>query len=294
MKNILTLFLAVLFGFSSLAQSPEKLSFQSIVRDASNKLVKNTMVGMKISVLQGSPSGTAVYEETHYPLTNINGLLTIEIGTGITSGDFSSINWSNGPFYVKSEVDPTGGTNYTITGTSELLSVPYALHANTADRVVNESQELRTNGDTIFITSGNYIILPGLSKIGSLVNVDECPFGFEGPACGIEWATKFETLNATVEDTVYGDNGNFRVGYTMTITSIDEVSLSTTNLGGFGASNVVNMTLTASDSIKVDYTDVSNRYFDGNGYISNDLIYLNYRVVYSDLTVDTSRAIIYK
>jgi uncharacterized protein (TIGR02145 family) len=88
---------------------------------------------MQISILHGSANGTAVYTETQTPTTNANGLVTIEIGTGTTSNVFSTIDWSAGPYYIKTETDPASGTNYTITGTSQLLSVPYALHSKTAE-----------------------------------------------------------------------------------------------------------------------------------------------------------------
>jgi uncharacterized protein (TIGR02145 family) len=111
------------------AQSPQKMSYQAVIRNNQNHLVTNQQVGMQISILQGSPTGTAVYTETLTPATNANGLITIEIGGG--SG-FSSIIWSSGPYFLKTEIDPEGGTNYTITGTSQLLSVPYALYSKYA------------------------------------------------------------------------------------------------------------------------------------------------------------------
>ena len=129
------LFFLALFATKSWAQSgaPEKISFQAVVRNASNALVTNQAVGMRVSILQGSASGSAVYSETQTPTSNANGLVTIEIGGGnVVSGSISGINWVNGPYFVRTEVDPTGGTNYTITGTSQLLSVPYALYAKTS------------------------------------------------------------------------------------------------------------------------------------------------------------------
>jgi len=118
------------------AQSPEKISYQAVIRNSSEALVTNTTVGMQISILQGSASGTAVYVETQSPTTNANGLVSLEIGVGtVVSGDFTTIDWANGTYFIKTETDPTGGTSYTITGTSQLLSVPYALHAKTAESV---------------------------------------------------------------------------------------------------------------------------------------------------------------
>lgn len=115
------------------AQSPpQKMSYQAVIRDANNVLIVSTTVGMKISILQASSMGGTipVYVETQTPTSNINGLVSLEVGAGtVISGIFSAINWGNGPFYIKTETDPTGGSNYTITGTNQLLSVPYALYA---------------------------------------------------------------------------------------------------------------------------------------------------------------------
>ena len=124
------------------AQSPEKMSYQAVVRNTSDNLVTNQPVGMQISILQGSATGSAVYVETQTPTTNTNGLVTIEIGSGtVVTGDFAAIDWTNGPYFIKTETDPAGATNYTITGTSQLLSVPYALHAKTAENVTGTITE---------------------------------------------------------------------------------------------------------------------------------------------------------
>ena len=113
-----------------MAQAPNKMSYQAVIRDNSNALVTSQIVGMQISILQGSANGTAVYAENQTPTTNANGLASIEIGGGtVVSGNFTTIDWANGPYFIKTETDPAGGTNYTITGTSQLLSVPYAMYA---------------------------------------------------------------------------------------------------------------------------------------------------------------------
>jgi len=137
MKQIILILTAVLFTATSLmAQSPEKMSYQAVVRDANNDLIKDTQIGMQISILQSAAGSTAVYVETQTPTTNTNGLVTVEIGGGtVVSGDFSTIDWSAGPYFIKTEIDPAGGTSYTITSTSQLLSTPYALYAKTADSI---------------------------------------------------------------------------------------------------------------------------------------------------------------
>ncbi len=128
--KIFFLLFSFFFFLNTNAQSPQKMSYQAIIRNASNNLITNSTVGMQISILQGSATGTIVYSETQTPTTNINGLATLEIGTGnVVSGTFANINWANGPYFIKTETDPMGGTNYSISGTSEFTSVPYALYS---------------------------------------------------------------------------------------------------------------------------------------------------------------------
>lgn len=115
------------------AQTPEKLSYQAIVRSANNELLQNKLVGMQISILKSSITGVPIYSETHQPITNDNGLVTLEIGKGtVVNGIFNTIDWANGPYFLRTQTDINGGSNYTITGTSELLSVPFALYAKRA------------------------------------------------------------------------------------------------------------------------------------------------------------------
>jgi len=126
MRKLVTILVAVILSANVWAQSPEKMSYQAVIRNNSGALVDSTTVGMKLSILQGTPTGTVVYTETLTPFTNANGLVSIEFGGGI---GFDTINWASGPYFIKTETDPLGGTAYTINGTSQLLSVPYALHA---------------------------------------------------------------------------------------------------------------------------------------------------------------------
>lgn len=135
MKKIF-LIIALVITTVSLAQTPEKMSYQAIVRNADGNLLSEKAVGMQISILKNSATGTAVYVETHTVNTNVNGLVTLEIGTGtIITGIFSDIDWLSDTYFIKSETDLDGASNYTISGTSQLLSVPYALHAKTAGNV---------------------------------------------------------------------------------------------------------------------------------------------------------------
>ncbi|MCQ2262276.1 MAG: hypothetical protein MJZ42_03870, partial [Bacteroidales bacterium] len=111
-------------------QIPQMFNFQAVVRDGGGRLLANQTVGVRISILQGSETGTVVFSETHTPTTNANGLFTVFVGTGnATSGTIQSIDWAQGPYYLKSEVDPLGGNSYSLATTQQLLSVPYALFA---------------------------------------------------------------------------------------------------------------------------------------------------------------------
>lgn len=126
--------------FSIYAQTPEKVSYQAIVRANDNSLVSNSMVSVMLLIRQSSTTGNIVYQEKHIKSTNTNGLLSLEIGTGTaTIGSFNQIVWSQGPYFIETQVDITGGSNYNVIGTSQLLSVPYALHAKTAERVIGGS-----------------------------------------------------------------------------------------------------------------------------------------------------------
>jgi hypothetical protein len=124
------LFLSLLFQNELHAQAPTRISYQAVMTDTADLPILNASVGIRISILQGSSSGAPVFVETHTTATNGNGLISIQIGGGTpVTGSIGAIDWSTGPYFVKTETDPNGGTTYTINGTSELLSVPYALYS---------------------------------------------------------------------------------------------------------------------------------------------------------------------
>lgn len=135
------------------AQAPQQMSYQAVIRDVSGTLVSNSSVAMKVSILQGSSGGPVVFSETHTGTTNTNGLFTTQIGAGsLLSGNFSTIAWGNGPYFLKTESDPAGGTNYSVVATTQLLSVPYALYAETSGSVANTAflyLEKKATGQTI-------------------------------------------------------------------------------------------------------------------------------------------------
>ena len=172
-------FIPILF----FGQAPEGINYQALIRDASGVVVANQNVGIQLSLLQGNASGGSVYKETFSPTTNDFGLVNLQIGAGTsTLGTFSSIDWSNGTYFIETAVDVNGGTNYVVISTTQFMSVPYALYAKNAELdsvgvqgmidaspdldadTTNELQTLSYINDTLSISGGNSVIL-GLDSL---------------------------------------------------------------------------------------------------------------------------------
>ena len=179
MKRILLSLVAIAtIAITSFGQAPEGFKYQAVVRDAGNTVLNNQAVGMQIEILQGGIGGTVVYTESFAPTTNTYGLVNLEIGTGTTSDDFTSIDWANDTYFIRTSLDVTGGSSYAVMGTSQLVSVPYALHAKTAGSAlidnVNDADadplnEMNTsvvlNGTNLETTDGNGTLNTDLSSL---------------------------------------------------------------------------------------------------------------------------------
>ena len=167
MKKVFIFLTVLLSAINAIAQSPERMSYQAIIRNGNNDLITGQLVGMQISILQNSTDGTAIYVETQTPTTNANGLVSIKIGEGtVQTGNISAIDWANGPYFIKTEIDPTGSTNYTITGTSQLLSVPYALYSKIGGFNVMKLHDSNELDLVMGTTTGPYVS-------GSSVNIGD-------------------------------------------------------------------------------------------------------------------------
>ncbi len=189
MKNILLLLFTFLFT-NIFSQTPQGVSYQAVAFDASGNAVVNSSVGIQISILDNSATGTVVYTETFTKTTNAQGLFNLNIGTGApTSGTFSAINWAVNSKFLKVEIDPLGGTSYTNVGINQLMSVPYALFAEKANTVVN-------GGGGTISSSGSFMVYADLKAqaYNSSTNT---------------WST-VQTYSAYV-DSVVASNGNFMV-----------------------------------------------------------------------------------
>ena len=241
MKKI-TLIALLFCSFTILfAQAPQKMSYQSVIRKTDGSLVVNTSIGIKISILQGSTSGTAAYVETQTTTTNANGLATLAIGGGTpVTGTFAGINWASGTYFIKTETDPTGGTNYTISGTSQLLSVPYALYSGSSQNkgktsilitgnITNEQAaaqivlEFGPYTENVYINNTSGLTNVDLSMITSLVDLN------------ISDNNNLATINLSGLVTIYG--GDFSIYKNPVLSSIIGLS-SLTYLGSsnFGIS----------------------------------------------------------
>ena len=142
-SRIIFLILLPIFGFS---QAPQKINFQSILRNTNGEVVANKAVSLRISILSGSINGISVYSETYTKTSDASGLISLQIGNGmVISGVFSTILWGNAAYFIKLEADFNGGSNYVLLGTQELMSVPYALYASKTDTsVLNLTTRLAT------------------------------------------------------------------------------------------------------------------------------------------------------
>ena len=181
MKKITILFF-IFISVCALAQTPQKINYQGVARDNTGAVIPNQSIGLRISLHSGSTSGTIVYQESHSASTNAFGLFNLEIGTGsVVSGTFNTISWGTNTYYIQVEMDATGGTSYSNMGTSQLVSVPYALYAEEAGNantysagtgiainnniITNtapdtDDQTLSVSGNTLSINGGNSVTIP--------------------------------------------------------------------------------------------------------------------------------------
>jgi uncharacterized protein (TIGR02145 family) len=220
MKKLFTLLIAVELTVSVFAQAPQKMSYQAVIRNSGGTLVTNTQIGMEINIRQDSPTGTVVYTETQTPTTNSNGLVSIEIGGG---AGFNTINWASDNFYIETKTAIEAPlTTYTITGVSQLLSVPYALHAKTTETETDPSVPVGINiGDMQYWNGTAWVTVPSGIEGQILTLKDEVPtwetvlgitfFKFENvynPSTGKTWMDRnlgaLQVATSSTDAAAYG------------------------------------------------------------------------------------------
>ncbi len=156
MKKLFSIVLVIALSITTVfAQSPEMFKYQTIVRNNDGEIVKSQAVAFRISIVPEIAAGASIYTETHSKTTNDFGLVNLEIGAGnVTTGSFSTINWGNGTYFVRIEIDIANGTNFVEMGTTQLLSVPYALHSKTAQHY-SETDPSFSNSPASIVTQNN-------------------------------------------------------------------------------------------------------------------------------------------
>lgn len=266
MKRIIALYGLIFFTACLLAQAPDKLNYQAIVRNANGELLKNSNAGFRIQILQSTEFGAAVYVETHAATTNENGLVILPIGEGtVVTGAFNTIDWEQGPYFIKTEIDPAGGTNYTITGTSQLLSVPYALYAKTAGLPSDLLRAAVTpnTGDMLFYNGTEWNTLPKGNEGQVLTMVSGLP-AWKNVSTGNE----LQSLHDPVLEIIFKDRpGNHNMGI-----ATDGYYYYTCNGGAYTVGRINKYTLSGdsvtSYPIAIDMRSIMYNKADGNFYVS--------------------------
>lgn len=252
MKKI-TLILLLVSSFTILfAQAPQKISYQSIIRKADGTLLASALVNIKTSILLGSATGTVSYVETQTTTTNNNGLATIEIGEGtVVTGTFSTVNWGAGSHFIKTEIDPSGGNNFTISGTSQLLSVPYALYAGSSvnkgktsitlagditdtQAIAQIQEEAGPYTENIYVVNTTNLVNLDLSSIKSLVKLNvvnnqkltTIDLNNLSEVYDVLYVSQNEKLTSISFPVLKGINGNNYIANNASLTSISLPSLS--------------------------------------------------------------------
>ena len=224
MKKFYSVIIWIVAALATMAQAPDGFKYQAVLRDGSGEIKTNTDVEIEISILQGSASGSAVYTETHDATTNSHGLITLNIGNGSTADNLGTIDWSNGPYFIKVSVDGT------VMGTSQLLSVPYAMYAEKAgDTFSGSYSELDDvpeyiDEDYTDDFSGDYNDLtnkPDLSDTANYLTSETDPLFGASVAGGITdadttgWNESTRKWRLKENDTLYYDRGLVGIGTDM-------------------------------------------------------------------------------
>ncbi|MDA7762301.1 hypothetical protein N8927_03845 [Crocinitomicaceae bacterium] len=229
MKHIF-FFSLLLWVFQLEAQAPQEFKYQAVVRDGGGQLVSNQLISLRLTLLKESSIGAEVYSETQSLATNGYGVVSISVGSGsVVSGSFTGIDWGADDHFIKTELDLSGGSNFEFMGTSQIISVPYALHSETAatslddsDRdPINEIQQLTIVSDSIVLSSGGSVYIGNY-----LDNTDSQTLTLDGNSLSISNGNSV-VLSGTIDldadpenelqvltlsnDTLYLSDGNFVV-----------------------------------------------------------------------------------
>lgn len=173
-KKLFFLAFLLLAGASSFSQTSDAFKYQAVLRSGGTQVIANQNVGLRFSVREGNPNGVEVYSEEHFVVTNPIGLVNLEIGNGQNVfGDLRTLNWGDQRYFVRTELDAAGGSNFVFLGVSELLAVPYAFKAGD----VVQKQDIIQQGDSIQITDNPNATWIDLSQLRD--NTDDQSMRFQ-------------------------------------------------------------------------------------------------------------------
>ncbi len=158
MKQILKLFIFFFWISKSIAQAPQGIPYQAIARNASGVAIASTVVKVRFSIRDSIATGPLRYQETHNLTTSALGLFSLNVGMGtVVSGTFSGISWGKNAKFLQVELNTTGGTTYTDLGTTQMMSVPYALYSG------RTNYRISSLGDSLILGESQVVIIPGIS-----------------------------------------------------------------------------------------------------------------------------------
>ncbi len=170
MKRLLLILSLLVFGYYAGGQTPQSISYQAIARDSSGHIFSATPVSVRISIREFTITGPIRYSETHNITTSPGGMFSLAIGNGTPNiGSFSGVNWSNGTFFLQTEIAVGGDTSYTHLGAEQLMSVPYSLYAASIKLKVSNT------GDTLYSGNGAFVVIPGISAANCYCLTDTLP-----------------------------------------------------------------------------------------------------------------------
>jgi len=220
MKKLFITVCLLICAISTYAQAPERFSYQSIIRDASDVLVINTNVSIRLSIIEGGATGTVVYSETHNSMTNFAGVISVLVGDGtIVSGSLSGIDWGSNSYYIRTETDPTGGTNYDIVGTAQLLSTSYGLNSVNTDLALSVDYNNVTNTPVTITTeqSDKLDLLSvtnssNLDQIKTEVATNTTKVSF--PGFGTTAGTAFDIVWSKITNDAFYNTAKVGIGFT--------------------------------------------------------------------------------
>ncbi len=194
MKRLVSVCVMVLISVTiAFSQAPNAFKYQAVACYSNGDVISEQPVGFEISILEEDVAGNAVYTETHLINTNESGLVNLEIGNGTSSDDFSAINWSDGVFFLKISMDTTGGTNYNLMGISQLLSVPYAMHANGLTLTSPEGHKYNLTVDSQGNISTSYVSPNAVVQIDFEGTLYVAPQDYE---VAVEWGGYGTTVSS--------------------------------------------------------------------------------------------------